>query len=90
MQAFDSLCKELVTVVQESHDWAAANDHPEVSTYPQYARIKEIGEQIHELAGVPGLQLARKALQARCRTADGSGKARPAESAWEGIGGWAP
>jgi len=87
---FEDLSDLLVEVVQESHEWALANGFPVIEDYPQYQRIRELGEQIHEVAGFQGMQRACAILKARCHTSSGGAKSFPAEIAWRGIGGWIP
>jgi hypothetical protein len=82
------LFEELVSNVQESHDWALENGFPIPDKYPKCDAIKDLGEQIHIVAGLEGMQRACAVLNQRCHTRDGGGKAFPAEYLWAGIGGW--
>ena len=84
------LVEELVVVVQESTDWAQANGFPAVSDYPQYARIRALGQEINEAAGFRGMQAACQVLKSRIRKNSPGGESWPAEKAWEGIDGWMP
>ena len=88
--SFDELVTQLVRVVDEANEWGQKNHWPAFSKYPQYDRIREIGEQINEVAGFDGMQEACLELQRSCKVIRGISVSAPAEYSWMGIGGWMP
>ena len=88
-QELDALAEELVVLVQQFQYWLYETEDPTVRS-PMHPRIREIGEQINELAGYRGMQRACLILKARIQTRDGTGKTYPADSIWRGIGDWIP
>jgi len=94
MKAYDhvnTLVGELETLVREANAWGAENGFPEAGEYPQYPRVREIGEEFHRLAGLGGMQASLRSVQKRLgdyppATFDYS----VATYGWAGIGNWQP
>lgn len=86
-----ALTTELADLVQDAHSWGAENGHPEVQSYPQYSRVRELGEEFFRLAGLRGMQSALRSIQ---RTLADHPPNRYGyaivEYGWSGIGGWEP
>lgn len=78
---------ELVSLVREAEFWWRGQSDRSVSltTYPQYARIRELGESIHQVGGIAAMQRAslhvRSAWPSFGHTMD---------HIWKGIGSWRP
>ena len=87
---FGELVEELVAQHQVGFDWGLRNGFPRARDYPQYERVRRLGELIHAKAGYEGMQEACRILQRRVVTRDGGGQAWLAEAAWEGIDDWRP
>ena len=60
-----SLVGELMALVPEADAWGRANGHPEVQRYPQYERVRQIGQEFDALGGLAGMQKALLATQRR-------------------------
>ena len=94
MRAFKhvaSLVDELMQLVRDANAWGSSNSFPEVEIYPQYERVRQIGEEFNKLAGIGGMQ---KALTSTQRRLDDYPPEKYSYAivvyGWEGIGGWAP
>lgn len=94
MRAFNHvslLIDELIQLVHDADSWGSNNNFPEVEIYPQYQRVRQIGEKFNKLAGLSGMQ---KALSSTQRRLDDFPPQRYSYAivvyGWTGIGGWAP
>jgi len=91
LEHVNSLITELTTLVIEANAWGNENDWPEIESYPQYRRVREIGSEILSLAGFKGMQTSIGSVRKRL-VAAGKGDASLAllEYGWSDIGGWQP
>lgn len=83
------LIDELIQLVRDADAWGSNNGFPEVEQYPQYKRVRQLGEEFNKLAGIGGMQKALSSTQRRLVDF-------PPEKysyaiivhGWAGIGGW--
>ena len=85
--SFGTIVDELVSLSQEGVGWGLRNHFPPIKDYPQYLRIRQLGELIHANAGHEGMQEACRFLKRRVVMCEGGGQYL-AEHAWDGIGDW--
>jgi cob(I)alamin adenosyltransferase len=86
-RVLDSISTELLILAKEVNRWGAANRRPSIRVYPQYARLRELGQALfdcgeysamdHGLAQIEEVPELHKASIARL-----------IEFAWEDIEGW--
>jgi hypothetical protein len=85
----EKLVLELGDLVREANSWGEENGYPEVSDYPCYMRIREIGEEFFRLAGFGGMQKALSSTQKRLNDFPPTQYSYAIiEYGWSGIGGW--
>ena len=87
--SYDDLMKELVRLCQEGYNWGQKNGFPVMEEYPQYKAVRRIGERIHEISGLSGMQQACQILHDRVTVREGGGQYL-AEQSWRDIGDWQP
>jgi Ankyrin repeats (3 copies) len=87
---FGAIVEELVSLHQAGFDWGLQNRFPVPESYPQYPRVKRLGELIYAKAGYQGMQDACQIIKQRVVTRDGGGQDFLAKNGWVGIGGWRP
>jgi len=88
--SYDELVTQLTNVVSQANYWGSQNGWPAFKDYPQYDRIRELGEQINSVAGFKGMQRACEEIRRSCSDRGGGNASAPAEYIWDGIGGWSP
>lgn len=81
------LFDELAALCKASLAWAKKHGYPEVQSYPQYLRAREIGEALFAAGGLSVMQQAVHYVYEHVKSRDG-GQATLAEYGWQGIGGW--
>lgn len=82
------LSEELLRVINEAVMWAAAEeekngDWPEYENYPQYEKIREIGNDLYKQNGFQGMLAGHDHVK-NANSYAGS----LIERMWDGIGGW--
>lgn len=89
LDRLSALVDELDTLNEAANNWAKKNKYPQIESYPQYKRTREIGEEFYEISGFGGMQSAYRALK---RVAGNRGAINQSfalvEYGWKDIGGW--
>lgn len=86
-----NLCIELLELVNEANAWGSQNGWPISTKYPQYRRVRQIGEEIDDGYGFETMQAAAHFVKDRCIRVEGAGYGTwILESGWHGIGPWLP
>jgi hypothetical protein len=81
--------EEVLRLVIEACSWGSRNGNPwPLAQYPQYARIRELGNAINGAGGIEAMQRAAAFVDARTRRVAGS--MTLLNNMWDGIGGWLP
>lgn len=83
----EAIYEELVELCRKSLAWARKHGYPEVESYPQYPRAREIGELLYAQYGFSAMQGAVHVVYRKVRSKDG-GQAALLEYGWSGIGRW--
>ena len=87
----NALVEELADLARVANNWGAVNGFPEVEEYPQYARVRQLGEEFYRLAGFGGMQSALRSAQKKLGDYPPSALSYAVvKFGWSGVGGWAP
>ena len=83
----EALYEELVSLCKKGLAWAKKHGYPEVQSYPQYPRAREIGELLNQHVGFVAMQEAVRIVLEKVKSKDG-GQAALLEYGWNGIRRW--
>jgi hypothetical protein len=83
-----SLISELIRLHEEAHAWGNINGLPIPEKYPQFNRIREIGNNLYEINGLMQMEAAAQALEIQSMRYGGTGFNILVGNAWRGIGEW--
>lgn len=78
---------ELVNLATELNRWGAANKYPSIRLYPQYARLREIGQALFNCGSHRAMDHALAQIDESPELLSAS-VSRLIEFGWNGIGGW--
>lgn len=83
----NALFEELVGLCKNGLAWARKHGYPEVESYPQYLRARQVGELLYLHGGITAMQQAVHIVLEKVKSKDG-GQAALLEYGWSGIGRW--
>jgi hypothetical protein len=75
---------DLLGLLAEAQKWGEKHSYPVMKRYPQYARIRDIGSQVHNQGGLDAMQ----AMYYKIREGDLK-LALLLDHMWDGVGNWA-
>lgn len=82
--------QEFVVVARECSVWGKLNGYPAPRDYPQYSRLRELGQRFLDRGGFTEMRQALAILDMEITEEPGLSWSRFIEFAWRDIGGWAP
>jgi hypothetical protein len=75
--------QELLALMLDARAWGQAHGSPAFKAYPQYDRVRAVGERLHEAGGLSAMQKGHLHIRHQDPTVSSM-----LEDFWHGIGTW--